>query len=185
VEETREAFFKQCQELGVQPEEAVSILKRNHINERYTPENHKKYLGIITSHAKGLEKLLRIANHLPDNFIPLDNCPVCGMSVERDYDRDGSLRAQHGWKCSNPEQVPVSHFIWARLERIRPWMQRNQGMSDPETSSEMAPWTEYPSGDSPAPSFSEAYSDAREEAIGQRETRDITLSSSILISSEV
>ena len=176
MEENREAFFQQCQELGVQPKEAVEILKRNHINERYTPENHKKYLGIITAHAKGLEKLIRVANHLPDNFVPIDNCPVCGMAVERDYQRDGSLGAQHGWKCTNPEQTPVSHFVWARLENIRPWMQRNQGMSDPETSSETALWTEYPSGDSPAPSFSGASSVALEDSTGQMEAMD-TISS--------
>jgi hypothetical protein len=137
MEETREALFQQAHELGIEKEEAYAILKRNGINEKYTPENHKKYLGILSAHSMIMTKMLRVANHKPDNFIPVDKCPVCGMGVERDFSRDGSLGSQHAWRCTSTNQGTVSHFVVDRLERIRPWLQRNQGMLDPETNSGM------------------------------------------------
>jgi hypothetical protein len=90
---------------------------------------------------------------------------VCGFKVERDFKNDGALGAQCGWKCTNPDQ-PTGHFVLARLEKIRPWMQRNQGMSDPETSSEISAETECPSGEGLTESFKNTYSESPGENIG-------------------
>jgi hypothetical protein len=171
MEETREALFQQAHELGIEKDEAYAILKRNGINERYIPENHKKYLGILSAHSKIMARILRVTNHKPDNFIPVDKCPVCGMEVERDFGRDGSLGSQHGWKCANPDQGAVSHFVIDRLERIRPWLQRNQGMSDPEMNSGMENNVEVsPSGGNLTESFKNISLDVPIEIIGLQRT---------------
>jgi hypothetical protein len=166
MEESRDALFQQAHELGIEKDEAWAILKRNGISGKYTPENHKKYLGILSAHSKIMASILRVANHRPDNFIPVDKCPVCGGEVERDFDRDGSLGMQHAWKCLSTDQGVVSHFVTDRLERIKPWMQRNQGMSDPETSSETESVIDYPSGEGHTENFNSACLDVPTDSIG-------------------
>ena len=174
MEESREAFFQQCQELGVQPKEAVEILKRNGINERYTQENHKKYLGIITAHAQMLHQLIGVANKQRDAMVIMDPCPICGMPVENWHDMDGLFGGGYGWRCTNPEQgLGHNHFFQYRLEKIRPWMQRNQGMSDPETSSEICLETVCPSGESLMESSSYDSSQLPIDSIGPLRTEEL------------
>lgn len=143
---TREDFFAEAQKLGITPQWAVDILRRNGIQENYNPEHHDRYMKLLRDHVAAFKRILMIVNKQEDMSHPLEKCPICGQPVERNRALDGKYGCSMGWKCISPDQGLPSHFFKYQLERIKPWMQRNQGMLDPETSSETVTLIECPSG---------------------------------------
>lgn len=154
TEHTRDEFFVEAAKLGFPGKWAVDILRRNGVKGNFDCSQYDKYMKILQDYAAGLKRLIAVANKQEDKSHPFEKCPICGAPVERDSKLDRMYGCQLGWKCLNPEQGKPSHFFQYQLERIRPWMQRNQGMSDLEVSLKMNHMTESPSGVSLAVSSS-------------------------------
>lgn len=148
-EHSKKEFYLEAQKLGFTPEWAVNILRRNGVKGKFDVSQYDKYIKMLRDYAAGLKRMIAVANKQEEKYsLPFDTCPVCGFPIERHSGLDGYYGCKFGWKCTNPVQGSPSHFFIYHLERIKPWMQRNLGMSELEKSSETPEQVSPPSGGS-------------------------------------
>jgi len=118
---TKRELLKWAKEsLGIEPKQAVDIIKRNGFDGRFDARSMQDYIAILTVHSEKVA--IAIERAACTNIVePILNCPVCGAVVARRQDRDGMFGSVYGWACPT-----VGHWAEWNWRSVKEWMTRGK-----------------------------------------------------------